>query len=148
MKDEINQIPDGSTVKNEAGEKISSEKLMEQFKCQKLPLARIKKIMKSDEDVRMISAEAPILFAKACEMFIAEMTIKGYYNAEKSERKTLQRKDIAAAIARTETYDFLIDTIPKNELLQHVGQETIVSDYTFKLTFLDSISTSLTGQKI
>lgn len=45
--------------------------------------------MKSDEEVRMISAEAPILFAKACEMFIAEMTIKGYYNAEKCERKTL-----------------------------------------------------------
>ena len=45
--------------------------------------------MKSDEEVRMISAEAPILFAKACEMFIAEMTIKGYYNAEKNERKTL-----------------------------------------------------------
>ena len=90
---------------------------MDQFKSQKLPLARIKKIMKSDEDVRMISAEAPILFAKACEMFIAEMTIKGYYNAEKNERKTLQRKDICAAIAKTETYDFLIDTIPKEELL-------------------------------
>jgi nuclear transcription factor Y gamma len=30
-----------------------------------LPLARVKKIMKSDEDVRMISAEAPILFSKA-----------------------------------------------------------------------------------
>lgn len=29
-----------------------------------------RRIMKSDEDVRMISAEAPILFAKACEMFI------------------------------------------------------------------------------
>ena len=66
--------------------------------------------------LQMISAEAPILFAKACEMFIAEMTIKGYYNAEKLERKTLQRKDIATAIARTETYDFLIDTIPKDEL--------------------------------
>ena len=31
-----------------------------------LPLARIKRIMKSDEDVRMISSEAPILFALAC----------------------------------------------------------------------------------
>ena len=61
----------------------------------------------------MISAEAPILFAKACEMFIAELTIKGYYNAEKDGRKTLQRKDIAMAIARTPTYDFLIDTIPR-----------------------------------
>jgi hypothetical protein len=29
--------------------------------------------MKSDEDVRMISAEAPIVFAKACELFILEM---------------------------------------------------------------------------
>jgi hypothetical protein len=36
-------------------------------------LARIKKIMKSDEDVRMISSEAPALFAKACEMFILEV---------------------------------------------------------------------------
>lgn len=43
----------------------------------------------------MISAEAPILFAKACEMFIIEMTHKAYYYAKKSERKTLQRNDIA-----------------------------------------------------
>ena len=28
-----------------------------------LPLARVKKIMKSDEDVRMISSDAPALFA-------------------------------------------------------------------------------------
>ena len=34
------------------------------FKNHQLPLARIKKIMKSDEDVRMISSEAPVLFAK------------------------------------------------------------------------------------
>ncbi|KAE8705207.1 Nuclear transcription factor Y subunit C-4 [Hibiscus syriacus] len=32
------------------------------FKNHQLPLARIKKIMKVDEDVCMISAEAPILF--------------------------------------------------------------------------------------
>ena len=36
------------------------------FKNHSLPLARIKKIMKSDEDVRMISIETPVLFAKAC----------------------------------------------------------------------------------
>ena len=43
-----------------------------------LPLARIKRIMKSDEDVRMISAEAPIVFAKACEMFISDLTMRSY----------------------------------------------------------------------
>jgi hypothetical protein len=41
-----------------------------------LPLARIKRIMKSDEEVRMISAEAPVMFAKACEMFIVELTMR------------------------------------------------------------------------
>ena len=34
------------------------------FKHQDLPLARIKRVMKLDEDVRMISAEAPALFAR------------------------------------------------------------------------------------
>ena len=63
----------------------------------------------------MISAEVPLLFCKAIEMFIMEMTVKGYYNAEKQERKTLLKKDIAMAIAKTETYDFLIDTIPQDE---------------------------------
>jgi hypothetical protein len=32
--------------------------------------------MKSDEDVRMISAEAPVLFAKACELFILDMALR------------------------------------------------------------------------
>jgi hypothetical protein len=43
-----------------------------------LPLARIKRIMKSDEDVRMISAEAPVLFAKACELFILDLSIRAF----------------------------------------------------------------------
>jgi hypothetical protein len=46
-----------------------------------LPLARVKKIMKSDEDVRMISAEAPILFSKACELFIIELTHRSWIHA-------------------------------------------------------------------
>ena len=43
----------------------------------------------------MISAEAPILFAKACEMFIIEMSHKAFFYAKNSNRKTLQRNDIA-----------------------------------------------------
>ncbi len=39
-----------------------------EFKVHQLPLARIKKIMKSDDEVRMISAEAPVMFAKGCCM--------------------------------------------------------------------------------
>lgn len=109
-------------------------------------------IMKSDEDVRMISAEAPVLFAKvpsvhlkkaqiqtqpsstshsnvglvagthhlmmppaldvvpvqACEMFILELTMRSWNHAEENKRRTLQRNDVAAAITRTEIFDFLV----------------------------------------
>lgn len=53
-----------------SGSASSGKDLMDLFKPQagQLPLARIKKVMKaSDDQVKMISAEAPILFAKACE---------------------------------------------------------------------------------
>ena len=73
----------------------------------------------------MISAEVPIIFNKAIEMFIAEMTIKAYYNAERHDRKTLLKKDIATTIVKTETYDFLIDTIEEDELFQYVPPERL-----------------------
>eukprot|EP00850_Spirogloea_muscicola_P011956 SM000076S21777 [mRNA] locus=s76:267351:269703:+ [translate_table: standard] len=85
------------------------------FKSQQLPLARIKKIMKSDEDVRMISAEAPVLFAKACEMFILELTLRSWIHTEENKRRTLQRNDIAAAITRTDIFDFLVDIVPRDD---------------------------------
>jgi len=74
-----------------------------------LPLARIKRIMKSDEDVRMISAEAPVLFAKACEMFVLELTLRSWCHAEQSKRRTLLKEDVQTSIKKTEVLDFLVD---------------------------------------
>jgi len=81
-----------------------------------LPLARIKRIMKSDEDVRMISAEAPVLFAKACELFILELTLRSWIFSEQSKRKTLQKEDIIAAIHNTENFDFLVESVCKQQM--------------------------------
>lgn len=86
------------------------------FKYHHLPLARIKKIMKADEDVRMISAEAPVLFSKACEMFILELTLRSWIHTEEYKRRTLHKNDIAAAITHTEIFDFLVDVVPRDEL--------------------------------
>ncbi|XP_021344829.1 nuclear transcription factor Y subunit gamma-like, partial [Mizuhopecten yessoensis] len=63
---------------------------MDDFKQQELPLARIKKIMKLDEDVKMISAEAPVLFAKAAEIFISELSLRAWIHTEDNKRRTLQ----------------------------------------------------------
>lgn len=85
------------------------------MKNQALPLARIKKIMKLDEDVKMISAEAPTLFAKAAELFIMELTLRAWLHTEDNKRRTLQRSDIAMAITKYDQFDFLIDIVPREE---------------------------------
>lgn len=89
---------------------------MNDFKNQELPLARIKKIMKLDEDVKMISAEAPVLFARAAEIFITELSLRAWVHTEDNKRRTLQRNDIAMAITKYDQFDFLIDIVPRDEL--------------------------------
>jgi len=91
------------------------------FKNHQLPLARIKKVMKTDEEVRMISAEAPILFAKGCDIFITELTMRAWIHAEENKRRTLQRSDIAAALQKSDMFDFLIDIVPREEVINGGG---------------------------
>ncbi|XP_053208124.1 nuclear transcription factor Y subunit gamma-like [Panonychus citri] len=95
------------------------------FKNQELPLARIKKIMKLDDDVKvmMISAEAPVLFAKAAEIFITELSLRAWIHTEDNKRRTLQRNDIAMAITKYDQFDFLIDIVPRDELKPNKRQQ-------------------------
>lgn len=85
------------------------------YKMHQLPLARIKKVMKADPEVKMISAEAPILFAKGCDIFITELTMRAWIHAEENKRRTLQRSDIASALTKSDMFDFLIDIVPREE---------------------------------
>ncbi|KAG0228070.1 hypothetical protein BGX31_006727 [Mortierella sp. GBA43] len=93
------------------------ENVPQDYKLHHLPLARIKKVMKTDEDVKakMISAEAPLIFDKGCEIFITELTLRAWIHAEENKRRTLQRSDIAAAITKTDMFDFLIDIVPRED---------------------------------
>lgn len=94
---------------------VAAEQFDSDFKNHPLPLARIKKVMKSDPEVKMISAEAPILFSKACEIFICEITRRAWLHAEENKRRTLQRSDVASASSRSDQFDFLIDIVPREE---------------------------------
>jgi len=97
------------------------------FKIHQLPLARIKKVMKADPEVKMISAEAPILFAKGCDIFITELTMRAWIHAEDNKRRTLQRSDIAAALAKSDMFDFLIDIVPREDASGHSAKRPTTS---------------------
>lgn len=75
--------------------------------------------MKADPEVKMISAEAPILFAKGCDIFITELTMRAWIHAEENKRRTLQRSDIASALTKSDMFDFLIDIVPREEAAGH-----------------------------
>ena len=55
-----------------------------------------------------------VLFAKACELFITELTIRSYCYAENgagaggAKRKTLTREDVSTAVQKTDIFDFLV----------------------------------------
>merc|ERR1712080_81563 len=48
-----------------------------------LPLARIKRLMKIEEEVKMVASEVPILFSKITEVFIEELTLRAWINTRK-----------------------------------------------------------------
>ncbi|GJN39468.1 hypothetical protein PR202_gb28589 [Eleusine coracana subsp. coracana] len=90
-----------------------------EYKNHNLPLSRIKKIMKEDDGIKRIAGEAPVVLAKACEMFIQELTMRGWHHAKENKRRTVKKNDITAALARTEVFDFLLPS-------DHQKQETSV----------------------
>uniref|UniRef100_A0A2N9EFZ2 Core Histone H2A/H2B/H3 domain-containing protein n=1 Tax=Fagus sylvatica TaxID=28930 RepID=A0A2N9EFZ2_FAGSY len=61
---------------------------------------------------KMVSADTPIVFSKACELFILELTLRSWLQAEECRRRTLQRCDIARAVRLDDLLDFLIDVVP------------------------------------
>ena len=47
-------------------------------------------------------------------VFISELTCRAWLIAESHKRRTLQKSDVAAAIAFSDMFDFLIDIVPRN----------------------------------
>ena len=43
---------------------------------------------------QMISAEAPVLFAKAAQIFITELTLRAWIHTEDNKRRTLQVSEL------------------------------------------------------
>lgn len=86
------------------------------FKHHQFPLSRTKRIMKSNPNVLKISAEAPILFAKACELLTGELTLRAWIHAQGNQRQLLQKKDLADAIRQNEVFDFLVKIVPRDEI--------------------------------
>ncbi|KAL7855056.1 hypothetical protein SRHO_G00172460 [Serrasalmus rhombeus] len=77
----------------------------------KLPLSRIKALMKADPDVSLASQESVFIIAKATELFVEMIAKDALVYAQQGKRKTLQRKDLDNAIEAIDEFAFLEGTL-------------------------------------
>ncbi|XP_060606867.1 DNA polymerase epsilon subunit 4-like [Ruditapes philippinarum] len=99
-QNEESQILEENTP-NDAGDNIAPDRLL------KLPLSRVKSIMKSDPDVTLASQDAVVALAKATELFIQLISKDASGSTMQGKRKTLQRKDLDNVMDRRDCYLFL-----------------------------------------
>ncbi|XP_068775616.1 DNA polymerase epsilon subunit 4 [Struthio camelus] len=77
----------------------------------RLPLARVKALVKADPDVSLASQEAVFILARATELFVETIAKDAYVYAQQGKRKTLQRKDLDNAIEAIDEFAFLEGTL-------------------------------------
>ncbi|KAM9317468.1 DNA polymerase epsilon subunit 4 [Gastrophryne carolinensis] len=93
---------DATAVTEEAAAtSVTSQKLV------RLPLSRVKTLMKCDPDVSLASQESALLLSKAAELFIETIARDAYVFAQRGKRKTLQRRDIDNAVDACDEFAFL-----------------------------------------
>ncbi|XP_005989930.1 DNA polymerase epsilon subunit 4 [Latimeria chalumnae] len=82
-----------------------------QQRLAKLPLSRVKALIKADPDVTLASQESVFILAKAAELFVETIAKDAYIYAQQGKRKTLQRKDLDNAIDAIDEFAFLEGTL-------------------------------------
>ncbi|KAG7212054.1 hypothetical protein KM043_012410 [Ampulex compressa] len=76
-------------------------------KLVKLPLGRIKTIIKMDPDVNMVNQEAVFLIAKSTELFIDSLAKEAYKYTAQIKKKMIQKRDVESAIDNVDALVFL-----------------------------------------
>ncbi|XP_075469154.1 DNA polymerase epsilon subunit 4 [Ascaphus truei] len=97
----------GTQPEAEPGQPQTAPPAPGQQRQAKLPLARVKALMKADPDVSLASQESVFIIAKATELFIETIAKDAYIYSQQGKRKTLQRKDLDNAIDAIDEFAFL-----------------------------------------
>lgn len=112
---DVSSTQDENFIKPSTSQTNSEAKAPEKTeKLAKLPLARIKNLIKLDPDVTIASQDAVFLLAKATELFVTMLGREAYKFTKQNKKKTIQRKDIDDCIASCECLSFLEGTIKED----------------------------------
>ncbi|XP_045614142.1 DNA polymerase epsilon subunit 4 [Procambarus clarkii] len=99
------QQPQGDAM--EASEDVGVDADEEKGSGLRLPLARVKKIMKADPDLNLASQDAVYLITKATELFVESLVQEAYHYTCQARKKTVSRRDVDNSIEAIEALAFL-----------------------------------------
>ncbi|KIP11694.1 hypothetical protein PHLGIDRAFT_63119 [Phlebiopsis gigantea 11061_1 CR5-6] len=71
------------------------------------PVSRVQRILKADKELPMVSREAVLLISLATEEFVKRISEASHRLANRENRLTVQRKDIASVCRRADEFMFL-----------------------------------------
>ena len=77
-----------------------------------LPLARVRKIMKLDKEVKNSSKEAALMVQWCTELFLGQLTDEAYGVCKKQRKKMIKYEDISATVRKNEQMLFLAQDFP------------------------------------
>lgn len=106
-EDNLKQADEDSPSDPQPSSNANNEQTDKAEKLVRLPIGRIKNLMKMDPDVSLATQEAVFLVAKGTELFIESLAKEAYNFTIKGKRKTVQRKDIDAVIEAVDPLVFL-----------------------------------------
>lgn len=93
----------------------------------RLPLSKIKNIMKLDSDIKLCQKNSYFVIGKLTELFLQEIAKNAHIVCKNGKRKTINLDDINTAIKRNDKYSFIdinslfyVDTIEKSKPKQKV----------------------------
>ncbi|ODQ67435.1 histone-fold-containing protein, partial [Nadsonia fulvescens var. elongata DSM 6958] len=88
-----------------------------------LPIARIKRIIKQDDDVVQCSSAATVAIAAATELFVQYFAEQAMIMARGEKRKKLNYSDFATAVVKIDQLEFLSDLVPRTTTLRKLVRE-------------------------
>lgn len=77
------------------------------------PVARIKRLMQSDEEVGKVAQATPVIVAKALELFMINIVDASCKQASAKRVKRVNLSHLHDAIMEEERFDFIRETISK-----------------------------------
>ncbi|CAG8590385.1 7991_t:CDS:2 [Gigaspora margarita] len=78
-----------------------------------LPIARVKRIIKEDDEITMCAADATFVIAVAAELFVGHFVKQGLEKANVEKRKNVLYRDLANAVKDQRRLEFLQNVVPQ-----------------------------------